>query len=674
MFKRKNQETRAAFEAKPEQLPEIRNWVESFCRNSAVPPQEISKILLAIEEACSNVIRHAYLLGPGEIKLKIFRKRNKISFSIKDSGKSFELGNAKRIDLKKYIQTERKGGLGLQLMRKIMDEVIYQLQNGENELLLTKTLSKSPLPEKVRPQRISLRTKLVLSFSLILLFCVGAFYFYFGNKIEKQTTQRVLNSNLELGQSVALNSKDYLLFKDDLSLAGLVLNAKKGKSEIAYLLITDWEGKIWASTENQTEVLSAYEPPSEIDPHSYSQPQKYWHQKLGNVYHITLPVTESENLLGSIHLGVLESKIKAQIQEGKQGLINTLCLILVFGFLAIYISSSWLVWPLRRFTKGIREAKNEDWEALLPVQKQDEIGELAQSFKEISQKFKESQKQLDQEKIKQELELAHHIQKVLLPQSVPQLPDFEISLIYQPAQEVGGDYFDFIWIDKENLGIVVADVSGKGVTASMYISMLRTSLRLVAPNEKDPKKVLVKVNQLIAEDLDKGHFVTVLYLILNIPQRMITFASAGHNPLILYSSAQDKFHFLNPKGIPLGLTLPEEVNFDQNLDAQSLSLQPQDWVFLYTDGITEAMNSQRQTFGKKRLLAAIAAIKEIPGKPSDNFSQKLLEILSRFTQGLPPTDDVTLVALKYAFPPEKELTLSKKADTGVKSGLNDIAP
>ncbi|OGC79475.1 MAG: hypothetical protein A2145_00380, partial [candidate division Zixibacteria bacterium RBG_16_40_9] len=119
MLKKKNQENGAAFEAKPEKLPEIRNFVENFCHSCAVPSNEISKILLAIEEACSNVIRHAYLLGPGEITLKISRKRDKISFSIKDKGKSFELGKSKKIDLKKYIQSERKGGLGLQLMRKI---------------------------------------------------------------------------------------------------------------------------------------------------------------------------------------------------------------------------------------------------------------------------------------------------------------------------------------------------------------------------------------------------------------------------------------------------------------------------------------------------------------------------------------------------------------------------
>ncbi len=674
MWKRKSKESSASFEAQPEQLPEIRNWVEEFCHSTNVSPQEISKILLAVEEACSNVIRHAYLLGPGEIKLKVARTRDKISFSIRDKGKSFELGKAKRIDLKKYVLTERKGGLGLQLLQKIMDEVIYQSSNGENEILLVKKIGRTPLPGKIRPQRISLRTKLVFSFSLILLFCLGYLYFYLGNRIEKQTTQRILNSDLELGQTLALNSKDYLLAQDDLSLANLLFNAKREKSEIAYLVITDAQGKIWAATENQAEVLSSYQMPTEVNPELYSQPQKYFDQKLGQVYHLTEPIAGSENLLGLVHLGVLESDLKAQIREAEQGLINTLSLILVFGFLAIYVSSSWLVLPLRRFTKGIKQAQEKDWEAVVTVPKKDEIGELAQSFQLISQKFRQTQKQLDQEKIKQELELAQHIQKVLLPQSVPKIEGFEISTIYQPAFEVGGDYFDFIWIDKENLGIVVADVSGKGVTASMYISMLRTSLRLVAPGEKDPKRVLVKVNQLISGDLEKGHFVTVFYLVLNVPQKRITFTSAGHHPLILYSSSQESFQLLNPKGIPLGLALPADANFDQKLESQSLSLEPQDWVIMYSDGITEAMSADRQTFGKERILENLSTIKNSPDPSAGNFTQQLVKSLQQFTQESPHTDDMTLVALKYAFAPEKELSLAKKRDIGVRSNPADMAP
>jgi len=671
MFKKKSQEVVASFEARDEKLPEIRNFVESYCHNNAIPPTEISKILLAIEEACSNVIRHAYVLGPGEIRLKISRKGDQVSLSIKDKGKSFDLGKAKRVDLKKYIQTERKGGLGLQLIQKIMDEVIYQSNNGENELVLSKKLGKAYLPEKMKPKRFSLRTKLVFSFSLILLFCSGFFYYYFGKKSEKQTFDRVLNSNLELINNLTLNSKDYLFNKDDLGLANLVFNAKRGKGEIAYLLILDSEGKIWASTANQTEVLSNYQFPPEINPLLYSTPQRYYDRNLGYICHLIQPVTEAENLVGSVHIGVLESKIKAQIRDSKQGLINILSLILVFGFLAIYISSSWLVHPLRKFKEDIQQAEGKEGKGEVSTPKQDEIGEIAKSFQEISSKFKETQKLLDQEKIKQEVELAYHIQKVLLPQSVPQIDGFEIATIYKSAQEVGGDYFDFIWVDKDNLGVVVADVSGKGVTASMYMSMLRTALRLVATGEKDPKKTLVKVNQLISADLKKGHFVTVFYLILNIPQRMITYASAGHNPLILYSSGQDKFHFLNPKGIPLGLTLPEGVSFEQKLQTESLSLHSQDWLFLYSDGITEAMSSQREIFGREKLLNLI---KENRGKTAPEFSQELLKLVTGFTEGASQVDDITLVALKNVGDLGKEAHLATQLKNSAETDSQDKAP
>ncbi|HKZ22345.1 MAG TPA: PP2C family protein-serine/threonine phosphatase, partial [candidate division Zixibacteria bacterium] len=271
----------------------------------------------------------------------------------------------------------------------------------------------------------------------------------------------------------------------------------------------------------------------------------------------------------------------------------------------------------------------------------------------------------------QEVELAYHIQKVLLPQSIPQIEGFEIATIYKSAQEVGGDYFDFIWVDKDNLGVVVADVSGKGVTASMYMSMLRTALRLVATGERDPKKTLVKVNQLISADLKKGHFVTVFYVILDIPKRMITYASAGHNPLILYSSGEDKFHFLNPRGIPLGLILPEGVSFEQKLQTESLSLNSRDWLFLYSDGITEAMNSRKETFGREKLLNLI---KENKNKTAPEFSQGLLELVASFTEGTSQFDDITLVAIKNVGEKKEDFYPATKLRSSAKAKLDDTAP
>src|SRR5574341_601555 len=203
MWKRRIQETQASFAAKPEELPQIRNLVENFCRDSAVPPKEISKILLAIEEACSNVIRHAYLLGPGDIKLEIARKRDKVTFSIKDQGRSFEVGRAKRVDLKKYIQTERKGGLGLIFSQSVL-----------------------------------------------------VFYIYDTKKLETQLKDRILRSSLELAETIATAGKDYLFSKEDLALANLLYNSKRDRPEIAYLLILDSEGTIWGTSGDQKEILS----------------------------------------------------------------------------------------------------------------------------------------------------------------------------------------------------------------------------------------------------------------------------------------------------------------------------------------------------------------------------------------------------------------------------------
>ncbi len=226
------------------------------------------------------------------------------------------------------------------------------------------------------------------------------------------------------------------------------------------------------------------------------------------------------------------------------------------------------------------------------------------------------------------------------------------------------DYFDFFWIDPQHLGVVVADVSGKGVSASLYMSMLRTALRSMAPKYKNPKQVLVKTHQLLSQDLKKGQFVTVFYLILNIVDKKITYASAGHNPLILYCAEEKKFHFLNPKGIPLGLVLPAELNFEQKLDTESLSLRPEDWLFLYTDGITEAMNAQKQPFGKERFLEFIQQNIQLSAQ---KFTKTLWQTLINFTEGVPQSDDITLVVIKDRELAQKELPVTRETDSKLKS-------
>ena len=144
---------------------------------------------------------------------------------------------------------------------------------------------------------------------------------------------------------------------------------------------------------------------------------------------------------------------------------------------------------------------------------------------------------------------------MLLPREVPELEGFELGSLYRAAKEVGGDYYDFLPVDDRTVGVVVADVSGKGVPGSLVMTMIRTALRMEARGNRNASDVMSKMNAFVTDDMKKGMFVTMFYVILDSKNRVISYASAGHNPMILYRHETRETFFLNPRGFPVGISL-----------------------------------------------------------------------------------------------------------------------
>jgi serine phosphatase RsbU (regulator of sigma subunit)/transposase len=300
--------------------------------------------------------------------------------------------------------------------------------------------------------------------------------------------------------------------------------------------------------------------------------------------------------------------------------------------------------PIQKLTEGVRRIGAGDLDTSLPVEGDDEFGQIAHAFNEMTVKFKKAQEsRVEQERMHKEMQVAQEIQHALLPASFPEIEGYDLATIYQAAKDVGGDYFDFVWIDDRTLGIVVADVSGKGVPGSLVMTMIRTAIRLEARGNKSAVDILKRVNEFVSEDVKRGMFVTIFLVVLDADQRKISFASAGHNPLVLFRAREGKAYFLNPKGIPLGMQLPEGVDFGGRLEAENVRLQKDDLLVIYTDGVTEAMNPKRQQYGMTRFLRFI---KDHAALTTDDFVATLQKDLGRFTGNAPQNDDITLVAIK----------------------------
>lgn len=245
-----------------------------------------------------------------------------------------------------------------------------------------------------------------------------------------------------------------------------------------------------------------------------------------------------------------------------------------------------------------------------------------------------------QQRIEQELRLARDFQQLLLPKESPKVPGIDIAAFSEPALEVGGDYFDFIWIDEEHLGVVIGDVSGKGIPGALVMSMVRSILRAESRNNFSPASVLKLVNEYMRQDTKANVFITMTYAVINISNRTIRFARAGHEPLITYNPSNDKPHLYTPNGIALGL-VSEDI-FNITVDTE-ITLAEDDLVVLYTDGVVEAMNDKSEEFGQDRFLEVLRSVQNGSAR---SVIDGVMNDIRKFTREIPQHDDITMITFK----------------------------
>ncbi len=243
------------------------------------------------------------------------------------------------------------------------------------------------------------------------------------------------------------------------------------------------------------------------------------------------------------------------------------------------------------------------------------------------------------QRMEEELAIGRRIQLSLLPPACPLVPGYEFAAGYRAAREVGGDLYDFIiQPDKPNLvHIVVADVTGKGVPAALYMAVSRTLMHTYALDGNHPSQALLRVNQFIREDKTSPLFLSAFYAVLDTNVHCLTYANAGHNPPIWLQPSTGDIEFLNARGIVLGA-------FDTFIPEERLCfLQPGDYVVFYTDGITEARNVRGDFFDDEGLEAVVAARQ---WKSADELLSAIIGAVEEFSGGTHQADDYTVVVLR----------------------------
>ncbi|MDD5466809.1 MAG: SpoIIE family protein phosphatase [Anaerolineales bacterium] len=236
-----------------------------------------------------------------------------------------------------------------------------------------------------------------------------------------------------------------------------------------------------------------------------------------------------------------------------------------------------------------------------------------------------------------ELELSQAFWKALLPQETPQIPGMELAVFSQPAQIVGGDYFDFPRFPQEGAGLAIADAAGKGISASMVMGSLKTALNALVPSSASPAEVLQGINRLFVHNIHMTTFITIFLGCYHAQSRTLAYSSAGHNPPLLVrpgAGPGEGVRWLNPTGAAIGLV--EEGSFTE----ARVQLQPGDRLLLYTDGVTEATNTREELFGTQRLEAFMQA--EAAQEPKE-LVRRLRQRLDEFSSNQPLADDTTFL-------------------------------
>ncbi len=242
----------------------------------------------------------------------------------------------------------------------------------------------------------------------------------------------------------------------------------------------------------------------------------------------------------------------------------------------------------------------------------------------------------EKERIESELKFAKLVQEGFLPQEPPSFPNYDFAAEMLPAKYVGGDFFDFIPLKNNRMGIVLGDVSGKGVSAALYMARLLSDFRYIAQADPTPENVLQQVNQIVCERSRHGMFATAIYLLLDRSTNKLQISNAGHHPALLKGIAQNIREVGQSGGIPLGI-LP-----DAQYSSEEIQLQEGDLALLYTDGATEPFNENRESFGLDRLHQILQKSNDSPRK----MIVEMQKAIEKYTHKVTLQDDLTLLAFK----------------------------
>jgi serine phosphatase RsbU (regulator of sigma subunit)/anti-sigma regulatory factor (Ser/Thr protein kinase) len=553
-------------QATTENLRTIASFLQSVGQRLQLTEKTLFEIDLAVEEAATNIVRHAYSPdAPGDLVISLETLEDVIHITLTDWGRPFEPDKVKPFDLNAPVETRISGGMGLHFIHSLMDVVTRKTQadgGGPNALVMVKKIER--LRPGARPPDVARELNAMLSVSQLMI----------ASSDLDHLLQRIVNVLVE-----TLDAERGTLYLVDEATGQLVsqvlVEDREGLQQVRLEVGQGIAGYV-ASTGAVLNIPDAYLDPR-FDP-TFDQATGYRTRTI-----LAAPMFDHRHrIVGTVQVLNKRGDVFSTRDER--------LLVAMVAQAAISIENSRL------------------------------------NAQELRQRLME-----------QELETARAIQSSFLPQRTPQISGWEIAAYWRPMREVAGDFYDFYTLPDGRLAVVIADVSGKGVPAALFMALSVTVLRFAMGLELSPADVMGRANESILAGQRSRMFVTAFIAYLSPATGETHFACGGHNPALIYRADRHLCEFCSALGVAMGVF--DTAAFEE----ETITLDPGDILVLYTDGITEVINEMDEEFGEDRLAAVVI---ESARFSAQTIADRIVLAAVNFAGEDGDFDDKTLVVIK----------------------------
>ena len=348
-------------------------------------------------------------------------------------------------------------------------------------------------------------------------------------------------------------------------------------------------------------------------------------------------------------VGVLGVDISAETVEQMKNAIKLSALyVFLLGFLLSITASNFISWwltkPLKKLMGGMKEIRSGNLNYKINLGTSDEWGRLGENFNAMAFDLKEhitnmTEVTAEKERLNRELEIAAELQQAMLPQYTLDVEELDMAGISLPARQVGGDYFDYIDKDSHNIGFVIADATGKGLPSSIFMTNSKSIFKVITTEEESPAKVIQRTNDQVIKDMtfSSAMFATMFYGIYDKDKKVFRYCNAGHNPPLYVDKKNKRVSLLSSHGCPVG------VMEDQVYGEDELKLSEGDVIILYTDGVVEAFDKNREMFGLQRLMKVGLESIDLSAQA---IMEKIRDSVFEFAGTQSQFDDLTLLIFR----------------------------